>query len=44
MHTENDPIQMAVDPLAQFPAKSPDRILDPMDRISEVLFGLTIAR
>ena len=34
---------MAVDPLAQFPAKSSDRILEPMDRISEVLFGLIMA-
>jgi hypothetical protein len=34
---------MAVDPLAQFPAKSADRILEPMDRISEVLFGLIMA-
>jgi hypothetical protein len=39
--TENEPIQMAVDPLA--PAKSFDRILEPMDRISEVLFGLIMA-
>ena len=31
---------MAVDPLAQFSAKSATRILEPMDRISEVLFGL----
>jgi hypothetical protein len=34
---------MAVDPLSQFPAKSSDRILEPMDRISEVLFGLIMA-
>src|SRR5215475_14912185 len=34
---------MAVDPLAQFSAKSADRILEPMDRISEVLFGLIMA-
>jgi hypothetical protein len=34
---------MAVDPLAQFPAKLSDRILEPMDRISEVLFGLIMA-
>jgi hypothetical protein len=34
---------MAVDPLAPFSAKSSDRILDPMDRISEVLFGLIMA-
>jgi VIT1/CCC1 family predicted Fe2+/Mn2+ transporter len=32
---------MTVDPAA--PAKLPDRILDPMDRISEVLFGLIMA-
>jgi hypothetical protein len=41
--TENEPIQMAVDPLAQFSAKSSDRILEPMDRIPEVLFGLIMA-
>ena len=34
---------MAVDPLAQFSTKSADRILEPMDRISEVLFGLIMA-
>ena len=34
---------MAVDPLAQFSAKSANRILEPMDRISEVLFGLIMA-
>src|SRR5260370_22334758 len=34
---------MAVDPLAQFAAKSATRILEPMDRISEVLFGLIMA-
>src|SRR5260370_16424660 len=34
---------MAVDPLAQFSAKSATRILEPMDRISEVLFGLIMA-
>ena len=32
---------MAVDPIAS--AKLPNRILDPMDRISEVLFGLIMA-
>ena len=32
---------MTVDPAT--PAKSPGRILDPMDRISEVLFGLIMA-
>ena len=41
--TENEPIRMAVDRLAQFSAKSSDRILEPMDRISEVLFGLIMA-
>ena len=34
---------MAVDPLAQFSAKSATRILEPMDRISEILFGLIMA-
>jgi hypothetical protein len=34
---------MAVDPLSQFSAKSADRILEAMDRISEVLFGLIMA-
>ena len=34
---------MAIDPLAQFSTKSADRILEPMDRISEVLFGLIMA-
>jgi hypothetical protein len=34
---------MAVDPLAQFSAKSADLILEPMDRISEVMFGLIMA-
>jgi hypothetical protein len=41
--TENERSKMAVDPLAQFSAKSADRILEPMDRISEVLFGLIMA-
>ena len=40
---ENEPIQTAVDPLAPFWAKSSDRILEPMDRISEILFGLIMA-
>jgi hypothetical protein len=40
---ENEPIQTAVDPLAPFSAKPSDRILEPMDRISEVLFGLIMA-
>jgi hypothetical protein len=34
---------MAIDPLAQFSAKSSERILEPMDRIAEVLFGLIMA-
>src|SRR5262249_47461614 len=34
---------MAVDPLAQLSAKSSERILEPMDRVSEVLFGLIMA-
>ena len=34
---------MAVDSLAQFSTQSADRILEPMDRISEVLFGLIMA-
>jgi VIT family protein len=34
---------MAVDPLTQSSAKSSERILEPMDRISEVLFGLIMA-
>ena len=40
---KNEPIQTAVDPLAPFSAKSSDRILEPMDRISEILFGLIMA-
>ena len=40
---ESEPIQTAVDPLAPFSAKSSDRILEPMDRISEILFGLIMA-
>ena len=40
---ENEPIQTAVDPLAPFSAKSSDRILEPIDRISEILFGLIMA-
>src|SRR5262245_18262761 len=40
---ENEPIRTAVDPLALFLAKPSDRILEPMDRISEVLFGLIMA-
>jgi hypothetical protein len=34
---------MAVDILAQFSAKSVDRILELMDRISDILFGLIMA-
>src|SRR5262245_12393720 len=40
---ENEPIQTTVDPLAPFSAKSSDRILEPIDRISEILFGLIMA-
>jgi hypothetical protein len=40
---ENEPIQTAVGPLAPFSAKPSDRILEPMDRISESLFGLIMA-
>src|SRR5215468_8322024 len=40
---ENEPIQTAVDPLAPFSAKPSDRILEPIDRISEILFGLIMA-
>jgi hypothetical protein len=34
---------MAVDPMAQLSTKLSERVLDPMDRISEVLFGLIMA-
>ena len=34
---------MTIDPLTQVSAKSSDRILEPMDRISEILFGLIMA-
>src|SRR5262245_6040539 len=40
---ESEPIRTAVDPLALFSAKPPDRVLEPMDRISEILFGLIMA-
>ena len=40
---ENEPIQTAVDPLVALSAKSSGRILEPMDRISEILFGLIMA-
>jgi hypothetical protein len=40
---EHEPITTAVDTLAPLPAKSSDRILEPMDRISEILFGLIMA-
>jgi hypothetical protein len=40
---ENEPIQTAVDPLVAFSAKQSDRILEPTDRISEILFGLIMA-
>lgn len=38
----SEPIQMAVDP-PPLSARVPGRVLEPMDRISEVLFGLTMA-
>src|SRR5262249_59108810 len=34
---------MADDPVAQLSVKSSGRVLEPMDRISEVLFGLIMA-
>jgi hypothetical protein len=34
---------MAVDPISPLSAKVSDRVLDPIDRISEVLFGLIMA-
>ena len=40
---ENEPIQTAVNPLVAFSAKQSHRILEPMDRISEILFGLIMA-
>ena len=40
---ENEPITRAGDALAPLSGRSPDRILEPMDRISEVLFGLIMA-
>src|SRR3954447_23993964 len=40
---EQEPTTTAVDALAPLPVKSSDRILEPMDRISEVLFGLIMA-
>src|SRR5262245_37570471 len=40
---EHKPNKTAVDTLTPLSAKSSDRILDPMDRISEVLFGLIMA-
>jgi hypothetical protein len=40
---EHEPITTAVDALAPLSAKSTNRILEPMDRISEVLFGLIMA-
>jgi hypothetical protein len=38
----SEPIQMAVDP-PPFSARLSDRVLEPMDRMSEVLFGLIMA-
>src|ERR1043165_12905 len=40
---ENEPITRAGDALAPLSGRSPDRMLEPMDRISEVLFGLIMA-
>jgi hypothetical protein len=40
---EHEPNTTAVDAPAPLSAKSSDRILEPMDRISEVLFGLIMA-
>src|SRR3954452_10015192 len=40
---EHEPITTAVDAPAPLSDKSSDRILEPMDRISEVLFGLIMA-
>jgi hypothetical protein len=37
------PIQMAVDPMAQILTEPSKPVLDPMERISEVLFGLVMA-
>src|SRR5262249_23996751 len=41
--TQSEPVEMSIDASAQFSAKLPDRILEPMDRISEVLIGLIMA-
>ena len=40
---ERGPIQAAVDPAAPFSALLSNRMLEPMDRISEILFGLIMA-
>jgi hypothetical protein len=40
---ERGPIQTAIDPAASFSARLSDRVLDPMDRISEILFGVIMA-
>src|SRR4029079_8020474 len=40
---EHEPITTARDALAPLSARSPDRILEPMYRVSEVLFGLIMA-
>jgi hypothetical protein len=40
---EHEPITTAVNALAPLSAKSSGRILEPVDRISEVLFGLIMA-
>jgi VIT family protein len=41
--TDADPTGTGVDATAQLPAGLSDRVLEPMDRISEVLFGLIMA-
>jgi hypothetical protein len=40
---ERGPTQSAIDPAAAFSARLFDRVLDPMDRISEILFGVIMA-
>jgi hypothetical protein len=40
---ERGPIQAAIDPTAPFSARLSDRVLDPTDRISEILFGVIMA-
>jgi hypothetical protein len=40
---KHGPTQSAIDPAGPFSAKLSDRVLDPMDRISEILFGVIMA-